>query len=300
MEEYKLSQKAALAGLNTLESNHNTTAKSAVVRGIAALMSLEPMLSDMDEGQAAGFKECLSKIIQDVKKLDKRKIKKIEKETAGFLKAEGVLEEVPALIACDMNYETAGVKILEYRSSETEYRKVVESVRAEVLDAGMPSVETVCLLWMFRESCLMSEFFSSSEQTEVKQRIGDISTQNECYRILFEAEFHSALGNFSTGFLKAKKNLFQNPYLEGVNLLFPFLERRSAVFIDMVVLGSTVAGRREAVLCYLAERGHYAEEVKNGSETLLRIDNSYYRIFPTTKAVYKLPVQGITLVPAYQ
>ncbi len=53
------------------------------------------------------------------------------------------------------------------------------------------------------------------------------------------------------------------------------------------------------MLCYLAERGHYAQEVKNGPETLLLIDNSYYRIFPMTKAYYKIPVQGVNLVPAY-
>ena len=209
------------------------------------------------------------------------------------------MEEVPALIACDMNYETAGVKITEYRTSQTEYRKVVESIRAEILEEGEPSLESVCLLWMFRESCLMSEVFSSSEQILVKQKIGDISSQNDCFRRLFEAEFHSVLSNFSTSFLKAKKNLFQNPYLEGVNLMFPFLERRSAIFIDFVVLGTTVADRRKEVLCYLSERGHYAEEVKNGRETLLRIDNSYYRIFPMTKAAYHIPIQGVSLVPVY-
>ena len=81
--------------------------------------------------------------------------------------------------------------------------------------------------------------------------------------------------------------------------MVPFLERRSAIFIDFVVLGTTVADRRKEVLCYLSERGHYAEEVKNGRETLLRIDNSYYRIFPMTKAAYHIPIQGASLVPVY-
>ena len=302
-------QKAALAGLDTLEANHYTQAKSAVLRGIAALTALEPLLAEIQSGEPIVFKEGLTKLIQQVKKLGKKELKEIEKETVLTLKQEGALEEVPALIACDMNYETAGVKITEYRSSQTampdmpasqtEYRKVVESIRAEILEEGEPSLESVCLLWMFRESCLMSEVFSSSEQILVKQKIGDISSQNDCFRRLFEAEFHSVLSNFSTSFLKAKKNLFQNPYLEGVNLMFPFLERRSAIFIDFVVLGTTVADRRKEVLCYLSERGHYAEEVKNGRETLLRIDNSYYRIFPMTKAAYHIPIQGASLVPVY-
>ncbi len=339
-------QKAALAGLDTLEANHYTQAKSAVLRGIAALTALEPLLAEIQSGEPIVFKEGLTKLIQQVKKLGKKELKEIEKETVLTLKQEGALEEVPALIACDMNYETAGVKITEYRTSQTEYRKVVESIRAEILEEGEPSLESVCLLWMFRESCLMSEVFSSSEQILVKQKIGDISSQNDCFRRepslesvcllwmfresclmsevfssseqilvkqkigdissqndcfrrLFEAEFHSVLSNFSTSFLKAKKNLFQNPYLEGVNLMFPFLERRSAIFIDFVVLGTTVADRRKEVLCYLSERGHYAEEVKNGRETLLRIDNSYYRIFPMTKAAYHIPIQGASLVPVY-
>lgn len=299
MRDYGLPQKAALAGLDTLEANHYTQAKSAVLRGIAALTALEPLLAEIESREPIVFKEDLTNLIQHVKKLGKKELKEIEKETVLSLKQEEILEEVPALIACDMNYETAGVKITEYRASQTEYRKVVESIRGEILEEGEPSLESVCLLWMFRESCLMSEVFSSSEQILVKQKIGDISSQNDCLRMLFEAEFHSVLSNFSTNFLKAKKNLFQNPYLEGVNLMFPFLERRSAIFIDFVVLGTTVADRRKEVLCYLSERGHYAEEVKNGRETLLRIDNSYYRIFPMTKAAYHIPIQGASLVPVY-
>lgn len=46
--------------------------------------------------------------------------------------------------------------------------------------------------------------------------------------------------------------------------------------------------------------GHYVEEVKSGSETLLKIDNAYYRIFPTVKRAYKVPIQGANLVPVYQ
>ena len=84
------------------------------------------------------------------------------------------------------------------------------------------------------------------------------------------------------------------------NLLFPFLDRRQAIFIDFVIFGTDVAGRRMAILNYLTEKGHYVEEVKNGSETLLKVDNYYYRVFPMTKVYYKVPVQGANLVPVYK
>ena len=69
-------QKAALAGLDTLEANHYTQAKSAVLRGIAALTALEPLLAEIQSGEPIVFKEGLTKLIQQVKKLGKKRIKR--------------------------------------------------------------------------------------------------------------------------------------------------------------------------------------------------------------------------------
>lgn len=82
-------QKAALAGLDTLEANHYTQAKSAVLRGIAALTALEPLLAEIQSGEPIVFKEGLTKLIQQVKKLGKKELKEIEKETVLTLKQEG-------------------------------------------------------------------------------------------------------------------------------------------------------------------------------------------------------------------
>ena len=100
--------------------------------------------------------------------------------------------------------------------------------------------------------------------------------------------------------LKGKRALFKNPYLEGINLLFPFLDRRQAIFVDFVVFGTKVKDRRQAMIDYLSERGHLVEEIKNGTETLLRIDNACYRVWPKTVQVWKVPVQGASLVPVYR
>ena len=126
-----------------------------------------------------------------------------------------------------------------------------------------------------------------------------VSAANPVYRILWESEFHSMIENAVGNFLRAKHKLFQNPYLQGVNMIFPFIERRQAIFIDMVVFGTSVQGRREAVVQFLIEKGHYVEQVKNGSETLLKIDSFYYRIFPTTRVCQRVPIQGVNLIPVY-
>lgn len=64
--------------------------------------------------------------------------------------------------------------------------------------------------------------------------------------------------------------MFHNPYLQGINLMFPFCERRQAVFIDFVVLGTDVAGRRQSVIDHLQQRGHFVEEIRHQDETLLK------------------------------
>ena len=87
--------------------------------------------------------------------------------------------------------------------------------------------------------------------------------------------------------------------MEGINLLFPFLDRRQAIFIDFVVLGTSVADRRLAVLAFLSEKGHYVQEIPRGTETLLKVDNYYYQIFPMTRTYNRIPVQGADLVPVY-
>ena len=94
--------------------------------------------------------------------------------------------------------------------------------------------------------------------------------------------------------------LFQNPYMQGVNLTFPFLERRQAVFVDFVIFGTTVSDRRTAMMSFLCEHGHFVEEVKNGTETLLKIDNIFYRIVPKTVSCQGIPVQGALLSPVYR
>ena len=66
-----------------------------------------------------------------------------------------------------------------------------------------------------------------------------------------------------------------------------------------MILGTNVKERRMAVMEHLTKMGHYVEEVKSGSETLLKVDNAYYRIFPMTKRAYKVPIQGANLVPVY-
>lgn len=138
-----------------------------------------------------------------------------------------------------------------------------------------------------------------------RQEMNDCSVKDDerdaaYISIIWGQEFHKTMDQMVKSCLEGKRKIFKNPYLEGINLRFPFLDRRQAIFVDFVVLGTTVKERRQAVIDFLAENGHHVEEVKNGTETLLRIDNSYYRVWPKTIQVWKVPVQGANLQPVYR
>lgn len=300
MKELVLSQQYAVIALDGLESLHPSMAKSAVIRAIAAAKVMEEVMHTEAESDPAVFILKLNEAVEGVKDLRKKDEKQIEEEMAGLLEADGLMEQIPDILGCDMDYYTAGVELKAYRSDEDTYIRIREGLRAEILEEGVISTECAVLLWLLRESGCIHDLFSVSEQDQVQRRMTDAAAENEIFRAMWQTEFHSAVESFAGRFLRAKHNLFKNPYLEGVNLIFPYLERRKAIFIDFVVLGTDVQSRRIAVMEHLSKMGHYVEEVKSGSETLLKIDNAYYRIFPTVKRAYKVPIQGANLVPVYQ
>lgn len=300
MKELVLSQQYAVIALDGLESLHPSMAKSAVIRAIAAAKVMEEVMHTEAESDPAVFILKLNEAVEGVKDLRKKDEKQIEEEMAGLLEADGLMEQIPDILGCDMDYYTSGVELKAYRSDEDTYIRIREGLRAEILEEGVISTECAVLLWLLRESGCIHDLFSVSEQDQVQRRMTDAAAENEIFRAMWQTEFHSAVESFAGRFLRAKHNLFKNPYLEGVNLIFPYLERRKAIFIDFVVLGTDVQSRRIAVMEHLSKMGHYVEEVKSGSETLLKIDNAYYRIFPTVKRAYKVPIQGANLVPVYQ
>ena len=322
-KEYTLSQQFAIIALDGLSCSHRSAAKSAAVRGIAAASLLEGILSKEEPVQAEVFQRKLETGIAAVKRMNKKEMDALETEMRRLLSADGGLEIVPDLLGCDMNYYTAKITMKSCRSDRDIYLSIVESVRGEILEEGPVTLNCVCLLWLMRESGCLHDIFSVQEQERIQERMVKLCAQGgenrahsnfgndgkteeqeradaDCIRIIWRQEFHKTAEQVVKSCLRGKRAIFKNPYLEGINLRFPFLDRRQAIFVDFVVLGTTVRERRQAVIDFLTENGHHVEEVKNGTETLLRIDNSYYRIWPKTVQVWKVPVQGANLQPVYR
>lgn len=131
----------------------------------------------------------------------------MEKETATMLEADGVMEEIPDILGCDMDYYTAGVELKAYRSDDDTYLRIREGLRAEILEDGVITTECAVLLWLLRESGCIHDPFSVAEQDRVQERMTEAVSDNEIFRALWEAEFHSAVESFAGRFLRAKHDL---------------------------------------------------------------------------------------------
>lgn len=304
-KEYTLSQQFAVISLDGLSCNHRSVAKYVALRGIAAAKLLEEILLGKEDMLVAQeFQTELEAGIAAIKNKKKKDMDAMERETVDLLLADGGMEIVPDLLGCDMNYYTAGVSMKSYRSEREVYLSIVESVRAEILEEGPITMECACLLWLIRESGCIHDIFSVREQEKIQVRMKALCAEEELTEadyigMIWRQEFHRSGEQMIKSFLKGKRELFKNPYLEGVNLLFPFLDRRQAIFVDFVIFGTSVKDRRRAMMEFLSEKGHFVEETKHGSETLLRIDNAYYRMWPKTVSSYRIPIQGASLLPVY-
>ena len=297
MKQLTLPQQYAVLALDGQMVGYSSVAKGAALRCLKAAQVLEE--KNALACSPAEWEKQLQKAAAAARKLKRKAAAQLEGSVAASLRDAGLLEEIPDLLGCDINYYTSGVSLKAYRCREEDYLGIREGLRAEILESGEITRECAVLLWLLRESGCIHDCFSTKEQQTLQERMTSLAAGDGFCRLLWETECHSPWQLFALRFLQKKHNLFRNPYLEGVNLVFPFLERRKAIFIDFSLLGTDVAERRAATVAFLREQGHRVEEVKSGTETLLKVENAYYRIFPGARRVYKLPVQGVNLVPVY-
>ena len=323
MREWTFAQGFALLALNAQDSLHMTTAKKIAVRCMAAAAILEweldqgnlqgpfSTISEEDvENLAAvphqqevlrellkrkeGLQTALPERLKQVIHFTNRILKRIESSFADPLKGMDLLEEIPNLLGCDMNYVTASVTMREYRSNEEAYTRITEGLRAEILEDGEMTDETILMLWLLRESSCLYDFFSKEELKRVAQRMTQLYQTNAMARAILAIDIHRAPEIAVKNFLRGKKEAFSTPIGTGVDFVFPFLERSQSIFIETEAWFENKEQRLQDVEARLAQYGHHYTVLRQGAVPLIRIDNVLYEAVPTAVQM-KVPVQGMRL-----
>lgn len=289
MSELTLQERFALIALNAQDSLHMTTAKKAALRCISAACVLESYMDSL--WPASGI---LEEKLKAAASLSSHELKQTEADIKEKLGEKHLVHEIYSLLACDMNYVTASVNIFEYRCDASEYTKQTEGIRAELMEEGNITDDSICLFWLLRESGCFYDLFSKGEQDYIATRINELYLHSALAKKLFPIEIHKGFEAFSQKFLKKKDELFSTPFGTGLLFICPIFERSQSIFIDVDEWFSNADKRLECVLRRLESQQHEVHVVRAGSVPLLKIDNLYYECIPSQITV-KVPIQGVRL-----
>lgn len=325
MGELKLSQGFSMIALNAQDSINMTTVKKVSLRCIAAAVVLETYLDgdfeSIDDGklslkksyldspnitlyQEAIFKalfykkgdieENLNWWLTNASNLSKKHLKALEITIVDSLKGYDYIEEIPNLLGCDMLYKTAGLSLKEYRSNINEYSRIVESLKADVLEEGELGYENIFMLWLLKESGCIQDVFSKSDLEIIEKKISNLFINNRFSKKLYDIHIYHGLEMAVKGFLRMKKNAIKTPTGTGFNFIFPAIERSQSIFIDTEEMFSNSKERLNDVKRRLEENGHLYTIVRGGDVPLIKIDNIIYEAIP--EAIRgRIPIHGVRL-----
>ena len=170
MTNLSLQDRFSLISLNALNSTRNSTAKKAAIRCISAagvldrfLQETEELTEDSDEYRSR--LDALSVSLKEAAHLSSSAAKELEHTVYTRLNNLGLMTEASSLVSCDLEFSSAGNKILEYRTDSDEYSRQTESLRAELMEEGNVFDETVCTAKTFcQDSALRTSLFSQQTQ----------------------------------------------------------------------------------------------------------------------------------------
>ncbi|MCH1625976.1 hypothetical protein [Fredinandcohnia quinoae] len=324
MIELSFAQNFSLIALNAQDSNRLTNAKKVALRCMAAATILELYLNNdfkkqgeilsfekksLDNSSLALYQETVLKallgrsdaingtlpnLLLKVTKLSSRILKEIEHSFTVTLKVIDMMEEIPALIGCDLEFVTAGISVKEYRSNAEVFIKVAEGFRADILEDGPLTDETIMMLYLMKESGCVFDLFSKEELKRVAERINELLEHHSLAKLIVEVTIHKTLEAAAKNFLKMKKAAIATPTGSGLNFTFPIIERSQSVFIDTEAWFSNKEDRLRDVKARLEEKGHSFTVIREGDVPLIKIDNILYEAVPDAKQ-YRLTVHGVRL-----
>lgn len=167
----------------------------------------------------------------------------------------------------------------------------------EILEDGLVSDETICMLWLLRESGCMHDFFSRNELEKVSARMNELFQSALLAKALFPIQIHHGIELGFKQFLHMKKRFVKTTVGSSINFWFPMLERSQAVFIETEAWFSNFTQRLDDVITRLLSYGHEVTVLEKGSISTIKIDNLVYEAVPHFVMMMKVPVQGVRLLP---
>lgn len=206
-----------------------------------------------------------------------------------------LLDNIPSLLECDLNYQTSEVKIRQYRSSYGLYHSEIDYIKAELLDNGVISDEVISLIWLLKQNGDLKYIFSLEELEKVQEVLNNIYRENSFGHNLLRASIGYETTRGWKTFLKIKKNFSKTQLGSGIVFKIPALQKDESIFIETNKMFSNAQERLADVKNRLETNGHICEVKSEGEVPLVEIDNILYELIPDAVRVSLLNVHGVRL-----
>lgn len=281
-----LSERFALIGLNGHESEHRENAKQNVLRILAVAVFLEENYDPAADKW--NFSE--ERMKAAMKKAHKREL---ERAYAERLQRKQLLSTVTSLLGCDLYYDK-NIKLKNYVSDTREFECQLDLLRAEFLEEGPISEESIILVWLLLESLCFYQVFSVYEQNKITARMTSLRDESTLANALYPIKIGSLWGTVVASFLQLKSQAAATEKGKGFNFIFPFFERKQSIFIDTEEYFPNAQMRLENVLDRIASQGHVYEVLRSGVVPVVKIDNIKYELIPGAISG-RMPIHGVRL-----
>ena len=281
-----LSERFALISFNGKESEHRETAKQNVLKVLAAAVFLEENY-DPATGKWNFNEEGIKAAIKKANK------KALERTYADRLQSKQLLSKVSSLLGCDLFYDE-NIKLKTYVSETREFECQLDLLRAEFLEEGPISEESIILVWLLQESLCFFEVFSVYEQNKITERLTGLRSESTLARALYPITVRSLWSTVVVGFLRIKSQAAATETGKGFNFIYPFFEIRQSIFIDTEEYFPNAQLRLKNVLDRISSQGHVYEVLRDGAVPVVKIDNIKYELIPGAISG-KMPIHGVRL-----
>lgn len=190
---------------------------------------------------------------------------------------DGLVDVIPSLLSCDLNHRTSGSELRQYRSSYTEYHRILQQIIAEGSDNGTASDEMVFLLWLLKQSGDLQRIISP-----------------EAARKANEHSMGKDLGKDLAG---ASIAVIEDTVREKRGFLskLPVSHKSDSIFIETNKMFADANERIADVKAFLESNGHICEVKKTGGVAVAEIDNILYELIPGAVRVRVVNVHGVRL-----
>ncbi len=204
--------------------------------------------------------------------------------------SKGDIDIIKSLLSLDVNYETSGLEIKEYRTSYEVFKKTIDDIKNST-----ETNEYYCLLWLLMQSGDITKVFNYNEIEIIWKKFEEFQGKSHLVVKLGEETHIQPLLLEWKQMLEAKNTLFRKGFGLGLVSRFPALERKEAVFIATEKMFANAQESLKTVVGKLVDDGHMVTVVRDGQVPVLDIDNVLYEIVPDAIRVSFVNVHGVRL-----